>query len=741
MKKYPYLNNSDFLSLFDGLQLKEQFVKIIVLDFLEKPLQEIQGQVVSGSINIDGQSSVRRTCTITFIAKPEQAQVTNINNLLSINKKVKIEIGFTNATEYYKEYKKLWFPLGTYLIINPSISNSNGGIQITLQLKDKMCLLNGECGGVIPAAVDFANMEQYDEKGNLLKIKPTIYQIIQELVNHYGGEQLGKILINGLDKKVKQVVKWQGNKPIYYYEKKINNSDTYNACSYTTNSTDIFDNNTAKKDIIYYQEYNVGEDIGYQLVDFVYPDELAVDAGATVCSVLDTIKDKLGNFEYFYDLEGNFVFQEIKNYLNTTPTSTYLNEKNNFFRTLNKNDYLVDRSKGITAYRFSNKNIITSYANTPQYNMIKNDFIVWGIRKTLDGLEFPIRYHLAIDSKPKLTDEIFSIYFEIDEDEGYDKPFLPQRVFSQEDFKCTSAEDFKEQLEKFVPESQRNPDSYFVYEFYYTGEPVDGAKTSYILKWDSKKQKLIINPKKVELTNIKINDWRSMLYIQGLQAKSSGQDAGYYYTELMNEWPKIYNLRANAVKKDNRIAYYIGDFRQEAVEKFTNLDYFLDFIEPSSAVGGLSVSQIGRRTKVLNDNSVNCIFEPKIPDYILIKKGVINKDYDYEEDKTAVVRADCIKRGYKYLQVDDYTLEGLGIGGHYNSAFNAIQDLLYQHTSYNESITINCLPIYHLEPNVRIFVSDKNSDIQGDYVIKSMSLPLDINGTMTITASKVLDKI
>ena len=141
-----------------------------------------------------------------------------------------------------------------------------------------------------------------------------------------------------------------------------------------------------------------------------------------------------------YDLNGNFVFQEIKNYLNTTPATTYLNERNNIFRTLNKNDYLVDRSKGITAYKFSNKNIITSYANTPQYNMIKNDFVVWGIRKTLDGLEFPIRYHLAIDSKPKLTDEIFSIYFEVDEEDGYNKPFLPQRIFSQKDFKCNSEE-------------------------------------------------------------------------------------------------------------------------------------------------------------------------------------------------------------------------------------------------------------------------------------------------------------
>ena len=34
--------------------------------------------------------------------------------------------------------------------------------------------------------------------------------------------------------------------------------------------------------------------------------------------LLDNIKNKLGNYEYYYDIDGNFIFQEIKNYLNTS---------------------------------------------------------------------------------------------------------------------------------------------------------------------------------------------------------------------------------------------------------------------------------------------------------------------------------------------------------------------------------------------------------------------------------------
>jgi len=38
---FPYLKDSVFLKKFDEIKLKEQYVKIIVLTFDEKPIQEI----------------------------------------------------------------------------------------------------------------------------------------------------------------------------------------------------------------------------------------------------------------------------------------------------------------------------------------------------------------------------------------------------------------------------------------------------------------------------------------------------------------------------------------------------------------------------------------------------------------------------------------------------------------------------------------------------------------------------
>ena len=67
---------------------------------------------------------------------------------------------------------------------------------------------------------------------------------------------------------------------------------------------------------------------------------------------------------------------------------------------------------------------------------------------------------------------------------------------------------------------------------------------------------------------------------------------------------------------------------------------------------------------------------------------------------------------------------------------------MYQFTNFSEVITVNCMPIYHLEPNTLIRVEDEYTDINGVYMITSYNLPLSINsGTMSINAIKVYQRI
>jgi hypothetical protein len=76
-----------------------------------------------------------------------------------------------------------------------------------------------------------------------------------------------------------------------------------------------------------------------------------------------------------------------------------------------------------------------------------------------------------------------------------------------------------------------------------------------------------------------------------------------------------------------------------------------------------------------------------------------------------------------------------------NSAYDAIRAAVHAYMSYNESITLQCVPIYHLEPNIRISVKNEDIDIDGDYLINSLTIPLAASGTMSINAVRAVERV
>lgn len=680
--RYPYLQDEEFLNYFDNIHLKEQFVKITILDKLERPIQDIEGITTGGNINVDGSSAVRRACNLSAIIPFDNlTHITDVNNLFSINKKIYLQIGYTNITDKYKEYPIIWYPQGVFVIINPSISHDNSGISLSLQLRDKICLLNGECGGTISASTEFDSYDTINDNGEWITLHPTIVQIIRELVNHIGGEQLEKIIISDIDTRIKKVMKWTGTMPLYFVT--IPGKQNQNDSHYLTlNYSDIKLNEGET-----YRLFEYGEDIGFIYTDFIYPQDLIGNPGDNVCTILDKIKSLLGNFEYFYDLDGNFRFQEIKNYLNTSQVKIEIDK-------IKKDDYLIDIAKGKAVYHFNDSNLVSSYSNSPQFGKIKNDFIVWGIRKNANGNDVPIRYHLAIDTKPKIGNTYKCFFYE-DPDDQLTKAKCPIKFKSKSNFPKQGAAGV----------------------FY-----LDGS-TGIVYKWEDKEYKNITN----QFVDITTSDWRSELYLQGIQSEPFGTESNYYYTELVSEWPKLYNLQS---KNDNNSN---GEFYPEVKKTPSNIDYFLDFIDSTAAISQFSINNIGRRSIVITDNDVNCIFEPDIPDYVMIEITT--------PEEVSEKRNECEVRNQKFVQVSSTIYSRLTGGGSANSAYNRVRELLYEYTSYNESISLQTLPIYHLEPNTRIEVRDTKSDIYGDYMINSISIPLGIGGQMSISATRALERI
>lgn len=709
MNNYIYLNDSNFLEQIIKSHVITYFVKIIILDWQQNPINEIQGNVISANFNIDGQSSIRRTGNISFIPKDNIINIMEVNQLISINKKINVQIGYKNITNKYTDFPIIWFPLGLYVITSASISHSISDLNISLQLKDKMCFLNGECGGTLPAATVFDNYLTIDQNGQEVISKPTIYQIIRELVNHFGRQQLGKIIISDLDTRVKQAMKWAGNSPLYFVQKN-------NQYELTTDNS-------------YYQQlleeewvdvlgspFEFGQDVGYIYTNFTYPGDLIGQAGNTVTDILDQIIEVLGNYEYFYDINGNFVFQEIKNYLNNTQTKYILDNLGNrilvadyiadlrTYEDLLSEDYLLNNKIGKSVYQFKDSSLITSYTNNPQYQQIKNDFIVWGIKTLPSGNQIPIRYHLAIDKKPKIGN-IYKVFAYQDPEDNLIKYHCPIAFENKNNFPVTGASGV------FYLDKSNNK----------------------IYKWDKDDnnvyQYILINS---QLISVKTKDWRTQLYFQGVSAQPYGTQSNYYYTQLYNEWPKLFELV-------NKGSFYQDKIKDNVLNHPEQIDFFLDIIDSTSKIGEFQIDNIGRRTKVLNqDKNVNCIFQPQIPDIILLPLS----DSQNPHTQMGKMRREAIVRGQTWWQVNDSIYSFLTIGGSLNSGYQVIRQLLHQYTSYNENISFNCLPIYWLQPNTRIEVRDEQSFIYGDYMINSISFSLgDAEDTMTINCVKALEKI
>ena len=758
-------DESTFLKSVDNDRNKVYYARIAILDKLEKPIKSIEGRVQEGSsLSINGSSSMRRTCTLNLIAEEDENDLTNIDNYLSINKKIKLEIGLKYNIDYSKDVKYfmdnsfqnnegevgkiyvnkndltywywnnnyielnsifdypdtiVWFPMGVFVITQPSLTHNPTTVNISLNLQDKMCLLNGSMGGGLPTSVTFHEYDQmigevdcetdprtdsdlelneytiykYDNKyyswtrqygfeetdgseiGTIAHIPQLFYDIIQTVVIRFGNESPSRVIINDVPREIKQIVRWTSNSPLYH--------NTANGV-YLIDETQLTQENT-------WRVFNFNEDVGYVYTDFTYPGELITNIGDNVCTVLDKIIASLGNYEYFYDIDGNFVFQEKRNYLNTSYLPTEIaNDTQRFYLdnnwkkdddgviTLNNNslcilgrdnykaDYYGDQK---STYNFDDSDeLVSNYNNNPVYTNVKNDYHIWG--KNNDG--YAIHYHLVIKDTPKPLEYVNGEYV------------------------------FPERQVVFITNNA-------------------GKKTGQIrlIKDDEVGQ------------GYRPNDWRAELYMQGLEIQKAGGRPDIYQQELLDLFDAIYEW---GYYDTNEQWIPQGRFKADIVQKPNDLQYFLDYLQPVNNLYGVSVDDIGTKMFSYQQDKIIRLYDNEIPDYIMLD---INMDKNYRN----MIINRCAQEGQKRSQIDTSIYSHLAIGTRGYSAQEIVRNYLYQYTNYNETISIQAVPIYYLDVNRRITIKDKKIGINGDYIINSISLPLSPNSNMNISAIRALNRL
>lgn len=691
-KTYPYLSNEyveteedgltrrEFLAQLDDIINQKRYAKLTLLNWAEEPLKEIQGEIVSGSLSKDGSSAVRVTGNLTTAVDAGSYSVEDANMDFSINKKIFIEVGIRNDTKQYKDYPILWFPQGVFFIKSFACnSSSTAALNISLTVNDKMSMLNGDAGGTFPSTIILDEQDTQTETGEYATEKVLIYNIIQEVVHHWGGEDLNNIVIEDVPTRIKRIMRWNGDTPLYL----VSNGGQAEAGTLSYEPTTILPTEGR------YLQINNGDDAGYIYDDFVYDKELTMNAGQTVVDALEAIKQYLGNFEYFYDAFGIFHFREIKNYLNTTQGKIVLDD-------MTENDYMVDRAIPKEVYTFSDTSNLLSINVNPQYNSIKNDFIVHGTRKgTNSNISYDVFYHLAIDSKPNIGNIYTNLllYRELDTDLLCGIfPIVVQELPDYGEFNSV----YKVGDKAYMWDDDNSWKELKV-EGYYT------AANPYITK-----------------------DWRTELYLKGMQALANNSvDRGYYFEELRAFWPQIYDLKNQQ---------FWGEVEDSSIQArvLTDGNYYLDFIDSAGSLGKYSVSNIGRRTNVVVNEDVNCLFEPEVPNIVFLNLDLNDSD----PDKLAELRDECQNSGQPWAQTSGEIFRAFTTGGYHNGAYDYICSELYTHTTYQTTISMTAIPNYWIEPNSRIRIADNATKTFGNYMIQNISLPLDVGSVMSITANE-----
>ena len=752
VKKYPYLKDISFLNKLYGQHNKTKYTTITCLDWNEKPIKSIEGKVISGSMSCNGDSAVRRTANLTIKILDYDELYNSADSLFAINRKVFIEVGLKNNLAhlgYYPEYPIIKFPFGTFIIQSESLSHDINGVTLSLSLGDKMCLLNGTAGGTLPAAINFESIDTLGPDGDLHTEYVRINQLVREMVNHFGNEDLNKIIVNDVPDRIKQVLKWRNSNPLYLWTSTIDRNDAV----YTTVNTASLENHT-KKTIIY------NYDCGYSYVDFVYPGELVASPGDTVCTMLDKLKQTLGNYEYYYDVFGNFIFQEIKNYVNTSEW-----RNTNIYGEQGEIDNLADSDAYLpytylprlnsTVYDFKNSDFVVSYNNSPKFDMIKNDFIVWGEKVNSDNIKLPCRYHLAIDTRPSLTEDWtldIPICFDINLNEKVKKVFYTKTVTDITDPSkaprivgqyyyyenkiytwITDIDNYKLMLTNYFSTERGQS---------YNAENLDiktfGEKNIGFVEMVLAKYYPV-----GEFTIHPTTNWRNILFYQGFcdsvnglnnVRKGNGEivNSNYYWAEMCNEWPKLYDIEGHQENNENGK----DDWYDGVLDMPTSLDWWLDLIDNNPVLNKFSVNTIGRRSYSKTDSQCNCVFEPDIPDIVMVHYDEQGIDYRSKETQNQLLELGLIP-----VQVSEAIYDSVITGGTFNSCYQHIRQIITDYTNYNETISVTTLPIYHLEPNTRVSFNDPDSGIYGDYIINSISFDLGNGGTMNINATKCIEKI
>lgn len=825
--------NKEFLKELDQQKHKVIYARITSLTFDEFPIEYIEGRVTQGSINIDGSSACRRSCSLT-IAAPDYQYDTDYQ--WGLETKFKLEIGVENYIDTsYPEI--IWFNQGIYIITSFNTAENTSTLNITIQGKDKMCLLDGSIGGSLESPVDFGTIEEENDVGIWTIRKIPIQDIIKNIVHIYGKEPYHNIIINDLDTYGLELLEYQYNIPLFLY-RKIDNpvyenallkGDNHTVYGYLSEAdknpmvcllselddkyfellTESFTNDKQSSYIIFKDDenrtpycvakINPGDTAGYRKTDLVYSGDLIANVGESITSVLDKIKTMLTEFEYFYNTNGQFVFQKKQSFKEAIWQFDEERECQNISETfvMADSDY---------AYKFYDKALITAFNNNPNLNQVKNDYSIWGERDSVSGVKIPIHLRYAIDKKPVQYTTIKVDVTDVDllsYNQKHGTNILGQtpQTYSIDDFdwreiiyqmavdyyRYNFLDDFEQKVKESnpidYPTGRTGYEQYYIdlYSFWrelyypdYKNLFDENNKIKYCSELERRVDvltkeiygippaygsiyqnnvggiendlitlnNLLSKEETKELAQSKVNSWWSL----------SPPKYEFYYDEQ----------KLTKITEPDEYLKVLNDFFFRKKEELENLTYQLEQTQLKykdfniTDYYGIDEEHEYWNSKVYEaPEQLNFWFDfldasGELEKFSVQAIGSRSKSINDTAIKSIYFRetpqvvysenSNDYEPGFRFIQAPN-SEQIFKISAQGKNAKDKLSELLYKHGYCVDSTTITTIPIYYLEPNTRIYIQDEKTGLQGDYIASKFTIPLTYNGTMSITATKAAENI
>lgn len=815
-------------------QIIKKWVKIILLNWEEEEIQEIQGRCTSGSVSIDGNAAVRRTCNLSMVVDNPQ----EINGDWAISKKIKVYIGIeeNNSVNWYKQ--------GIFVITSFSAAETANSYTVSLTAQDKMCLLNGTFGGALYAETDFGNISTYktiknpegDETTVEEKIELSIFDIIKEAVHDFGKEKYENIIIKDIEDAL-ELVEYRGSgvllrnnsngadnliqidlsdsnlkekfklidyyglfvldgdgeyKPqynflsgrTYYikvpqkteYESTTKPSDKYIDLSELISTFSTEENyeiteeefeDYLQSEYEYLQEtygvvytvqndsyniaydlprtevyileagntiYQYGDVIGYRPTALTYSEkDFILKPGESVGALLEKIKNKFGLYEYFYDVDGKFVFQKKRTYINFQYNGTLNKNENSFGYLDNESEYIAD---------YEDKKQIISINSSPQIQNIKNDYSIWGT--TNDKIPFHVRIGVnkkpteyvsykgikystlenVVEYEPVSMQQLSwlmtssELYYKKDENTTYE-PFTMEAILGELEVEIDESDNLFEAL------------IWIFVLIIVIALTTQAAATGKFL-YKKKEQKI---------------DYRELIYQMALDYYSYHLEPDFYAViEHNNPWAKNGKTGFESFYADMKEFWphlYKGDLTKEDLNNYIlageNKGWSKKILEPSSLIFWFElidgnekywIENIGSRLKAETNSEITAIAYKDTPNFLFTMTGKEGEDIP-QGWKASNKNIGKFGSGYTNINVPVDLANEFVISSKHYSAMELAEQYIYSYTNLAETKSISIIPNYDLKPNYKIKLLGE------PYAIKRITVPLAYNGVMNLELTKI----